>query len=49
LLRKHATLIHASERIAKAQRIVAAQQALIANLKLAKRPPIVLRQSFVLT
>jgi hypothetical protein len=36
--RKHATLIAAAERVAEARRLVASQEALIANLRLARRP-----------
>ena len=36
--RKHATLIAIGERVAEARRLVARQEALIANLKIAKRP-----------
>lgn len=36
--RKHATLVVASERVAEARRIVANQEALVATLRVAKRP-----------
>ena len=36
--RKHAILIAAAERVAEARRLVARQEALIANLRVAKRP-----------
>jgi hypothetical protein len=36
--RKHDTLVVASQRIAEARRLVANQEALIANLRVARRP-----------
>ena len=36
--RKHATLVAAAQRVVEARRIVADQEALIANLRAAKRP-----------
>ena len=36
--RKHGTLVVASQRVAEARRVVANQEALIANLRVAKRP-----------
>jgi hypothetical protein len=36
--RKHDTLVVASQRTAEARRVVANQEALIANLRMAKRP-----------